>query len=426
MKNERLAALISLIKLVEEKCPLSVALQKFDGVSAFTKALCFGVCRHYFRLEALANSLVKKSPKDLEVWLVLLLGLYQLHFMRKAPYAVVKETVALLDKVKKSSAKGMVNAVLRSFCREHARVVAALENDPNFIYGQPPWLLAHIKNDWPSDWPLIAQGNDYHPPLSLRVNQHCLSRVAYLKKLRHAGIVAYPHTNSPVGISLEKPCDVQELPGFSEGEISVQDEAAQLAVSLLLLQPGLRVLDACCAPGGKTCHILEAQPQLAACVALDIDEKRLQQVRDNLQRLKLEATILQGNALTPQAWWDGKPFERILLDAPCSATGVIRRHPDIKLTRTQEDIDNVVVLQRALLASLWPLLAPGGLLVYATCSIISPENEQQIKQFLKDQADAEFIAKTLPWGRETGHGWQILPGENNSDGFFYSVLRKRV
>ena len=200
---------------------------------------------------------------------------------------------------------------------------------------------------------------------------------------------------------------------------------AQLAVSLLSLKPGLRLLDACAAPGGKTCHSLESQPALAACVALDIDSKRLARVQDNLNRLNLKATLLKGDGSQPKTWWDGVLFDRILLDAPCSATGVIRRHPDIKLLRTPADINAVTQLQYNLLRALWPLLAPNGIMVYATCSVMPEENEQQIASFIATQEDCQFLTQTQPWGRATGHGWQILPGENNMDGFFYSVLIKK-
>nr|MBA2653299.1 16S rRNA (cytosine(967)-C(5))-methyltransferase [Tatlockia sp.] len=206
---------------------------------------------------------------------------------------------------------------------------------------------------------------------------------------------------------------------------SVQDESAQLAVSLLALAPNLRLLDACCAPGGKTCHILEAEPALADCLALDNDKTRLERVAENLDRLALKARIVKGDGLKPESWWDGQLFDRILLDAPCSATGVIRRHPDIKLLRTEEEISRVAELQFALLQSLWPLLAPKGLLVYATCSVMNQENEQQIARFVGQQADCQFLDDEKPWGRATGHGWQILPSETGGDGFFYSVLQKR-
>lgn len=423
-KNERLQALQILIKLFEERVPLSHLMQSATDLSPLSKELCFGLCRQFYRLEAMADSLVDKRPKSFDVWLILLLGLYQLHYMKKPDYAVVKETVDLVNKIKKSWAKGLVNAVLRTFCREQVTVLARLETNFDFIYGHPQWYIERLKKDWPQDWQNILIANDCHPPLSLRVNQLQIQRNDYLTRLDEAGIKATPHQYSEVGLLLEHPCDIRELPGFDAGDFAVQDESAQLAASLLDLQPGQRVLDACCAPGGKTCHILESEPKLAECVAIDLDIRRLKRVSENLARMNLKATLLQGDGLKPETWWDGKLFDRILLDAPCSATGVIRRHPDIKLLRNEAEISQVAELQSALLQQLWPLLARGGLMLYATCSVMSEENEQQLAAFITSHPDCQFVSGERPWGRATGHGWQILPGEFNGDGFFYSLLRK--
>ena len=389
-----------------------------------TKEICFGFCRHYFRLQAMADCLVKKKPKEIDVWVALLMGLYQLHYMKIPDYAVVKETVAVLEKIKKGWAKGLVNAVLRNFCRKQDEILASLAHDQAFIYGQPQGLLKHLKTDWPNDWQNIAKANDTHPPMTLRVNLRKNSVADYLSALKETGLDAEAHPIASEGIILKTPCNVYSLPGFEDGWVSVQDGAAQLAVSLLSLKPGQRVLDACCAPGGKTCHILESEPNLGACIALDVDSKRLKRVSDNLERLHLAATLLQGDALVPEQWWDGQSFERILLDAPCSATGVIRRHSDIKLLRTDEEIVAVSKIQHSMLRSLWPLLAPGGLMVYATCSVIAEENEQQIADFVASQSDCTVVKDKKEWGRATGHGLQILPGEHGMDGFFYSVLLK--
>ncbi|MBA2709040.1 MAG: 16S rRNA (cytosine(967)-C(5))-methyltransferase RsmB [Tatlockia sp.] len=423
-KNDRLQALQILLKLFDEKTPLSHLMQGTKDLSPLTKEICFGVCRHFYRLEALANCLVAKPPKSFEVWLILLIGLYQLHFMKKPDYAVVKETVALVEPLKKTWAKGLVNAVLRTYCREQESLVKRLENNDDFTYGHPDWYIKRLQSDWPNDWQQILQANDSHPPMSLRINRLKKARADYLIQLRQAGVNAEPHQHSPDGITLEQPCGVNELPGFVEGEVAVQDESAQLAVSLLSLKPNLRLLDACCAPGGKTCHILETEPKLAVCLALDTDKKRLERVAQNFERLGLSANLIQGDGLKPDTWWDGQPLDRILLDAPCSATGVIRRHPDIKLLRTEEEISKVADLQMALLNSLWHLLAPKGLLVYATCSVMKQENEQQIARFIAQHEDCKFMPSDKPWGRSTGNGWQILPGDYKGDGFFYSVLQK--
>lgn len=423
-KQERLQALRILLQVIQDKKPLTHLLQSDEAVSPFTKLLCFGVCRQYYRLQKIADKLVDKRPQTLDVWLILLLGLYQLQYLDKPEYATVQETVALMDKIKKSWAKGLVNAVLRRFCRERVAILASLENNPEFVYGHPEWLIRRFQSDWPLDWQSLALANDQHPPMSLRVNQQRTTRAEYLQRLSAAGIAARAHDFSSVGLSLAQACDVSELPDFSSGFVSVQDEAAQLAPSLLALAPGLRVLDACCAPGGKTCHILEAEPALGECVALDIDPYRLQRVRENLARLNLSALVVEGDALLPDTWWDGQLFDRILLDAPCSATGVIRRHPDIKLLRTEEEIAAICKLQASLLHSLWPLLKQGGLMVYATCSVMNQENEQQIANFLAQQKDAHFVSAPQNFGHATGHGWQLIPGQSDTDGFFYSVLQK--
>ncbi len=422
--NERLHALKILTALLENKSSLSQLMPASADVSPMTKEICFGFCRHYFRLEAIADCLVDKRPKAIEVWIAILMGLYQLHYMNQPDYAVVQETVALLEKIKKGWAKGLVNAILRNFCRKKMDIIAQLEAKEEFIYGQPQWLIKHLKTDWPDDWQNIAMANDAHPPMTLRVNRLKNSVDDYLRNLDRSGIGAQLHSVAPEGITLASPCDVHNLPGFSEGCVSVQDGAAQLAVSLLSLKPGLRVLDACCAPGGKTCHILESETDLAACIALDVDPKRLKRVRENLNRLNLNATLIEGDASAPSTWWDGHLFDRILLDAPCSATGVIRRHSDIKLLRTDEEIDAINKIQESMLTALWPLLAVGGMMVYATCSVVKEENEHQIAHFVASNSDCQVVDGEYSWGRSTGHGWQILPGEHGMDGFFYSVLTK--
>lgn len=422
--NERLHALKILTALLEDNSSLSQLMPASAEVAPMTKEICFGFCRHYFRLEAIADCLMDKRPKAIEVWIAVLIGLYQLHYMHQPDYAVVKETVALLEKIKKSWAKGLVNAVLRNFCRQQQEILVRLENKSEYLYGQPQWLLKRLKSDWPNDWQSIAAANDAHPPMTLRVNLRKNSVLDYLSALNKAGLAAHAHPVAPEGITLVEPCDVHSLPGFAEGSISVQDGAAQLAVSLLALKPGLRLLDACCAPGGKTCHILESEPNLAACIGLDVDARRLERVKDNLRRLKLEATLVQGDALSPESWWDGQLFDRILVDAPCSATGVIRRHSDIKLLRTDDEISAINKIQKTMLHALWPLLAVGGVMVYATCSVVSDENENQIASFLETHSDCNIVTEERSWGRATGHGQQILPGESGMDGFFYSVLIK--
>ncbi len=421
--NERLQAYQLLLQVTEKKSPLLYLLQKNEA-SPLTKNICFGVCRHYLRLEAIADQLTEKRP-ELSLWLVLLIGLYQLHFLAKPEYASVKETVNLVLALKKPWAKGLVNAVLRRYCREKEAILAALENDSRFQFSHPAWFIKQVKHDWPDDWHMVLVANDAHPPMNLRINQRRSTREDYLLRLEAIGIKATANVFSSSGIQLATPCDVLDLPGFAQGDVSLQDEAAQLAVGLLESQPGHRVLDACCAPGGKTCHILESQTQLKACVALDNDRNRLQRVHENLQRLGLDASVLVGDACAPDPWWDGVKFDRILLDAPCSATGVIRRHPDIKLLRKPEDVQKIILLQHQILRSLWPLLADDGLLIYATCSVLKKENDAQIERFLADEPSAQSRTISAQWGCATPYGRQLLPGATNCDGFYYAALTKK-
>ena len=420
--NEREQALIALLGVFNQRTPL---LHYIPNLTPFGKELCFGVCRHALRLESLAYALVQKKPQEIDIWLVLLLGLYQLHYLKLPDYAVVTESVNLLKSPKNRWAKGLVNAVLRNYCRKAPLLTEQLRHDHHAQLGQPTWIIDLFKQSWPEDWQTIAQANDTHAPMSLRVNSQFTDREDYLKTLHAAGISATKHRHSPSGLTLSTPCDVNLLPYFDQGACAVQDEAAQLAAPLLDLKPGLRVLDACCAPGGKISHILALEPKLKECVGLDCDQTRLQRVQDNLTRLHLTASLIHADATVPNEWWDGVLFDRILLDAPCSALGVIRRHPDIKWIRTPAEISQAVTTQAQLLEALWPLLTAGGRLVYATCSILPAENEQQLAAFVAQHPDAHAITTPKPkWGRATGHGWQIFPGFDNMDGFFYGILEK--
>ncbi len=421
-KNERLLALNVLDTLINDRTPLSYLLNAPE-ITPLCQEICYGVCRHYFQLQTIADKLLNKRPKESKIWLIILIGLYQLHYLRIPDYAVVKETVALLDSIKKTWAKGLVNAVLRNFCRSQEKLLVEIEQQTTFKTNHPEWLVQRLQQDWPNSWESIFAENDRRPPMTLRQNAKIGTRETYLQQLMQAGIKAIPHSFAEQGIVLETPLLVSDLPGFEQGIVSVQDAAAQLAVSLLDIKPELKILDACSAPGGKTSHMLEREPSLKV-TALDIDQKRLKRVQENLKRLHLHADLKVADGLFPQQWWDNTPFDRILLDAPCSATGVIRRHPDIKLLRTEEEIRKAANLQNALLNALWPLLKSQGILVYATCSIMSEENEKQMQNFLMNHKDAQFRPQSQPWGQETGHGWQIFPGEHQMDGFFYSVIYK--
>lgn len=429
--NPRLAAARALTAVLSGKASLGSSLPpQLDKVEhhdrALAQDLAFGAARWQPRLQLLAEKLLEKPFKaaDKDVEALLLIGLYQLLHSRIPEHAAIGETVGCAGALKKPWAKGLLNAVLRRAQREHEAIFAELDRDPVLHTAHPRWLQKQLKAFWPEHWQAICAANNAHPPLILRVNRRHGSRDAYLTELRDAGIDAEPCAFSRDGVRLLQPCDVTTLPGFKEGRVSVQDEAAQLAADLLELAPGQRVLDACAAPGGKTCHLLEVEPGLSEVVAVDLEAKRLARVRENLDRLRLEATLIAADGRDTGAWWDGQPFQRILLDAPCSATGVIRRHPDIKLTRQPEDIPALAQLQGELLDALWPTLAPGGILLYATCSVLPTENSETIAAFLARTPDAQEVAIAGEFGLQPAHGRQLLPQLDGHDGFYYAKLLK--
>ena len=391
------------------------------------KELCFGSLRWYPQIAIILKGLIEKPlrEKDLEIQGLLASGIYQLMHMRIAEHAIINETVSAVGNLNRPWAKGLVNAVLRNFQRQQQDILDKEGENPVFQTAHPKWLLKKINDAWPSEIASqIIKANNQRAPMTLRVNDLHTSREDYLSTLEDAGIVASATDYSAQGVLLETPRDVTELPGFSDGDISVQDEAAQLAAHLLLLGSGQRVLDACCAPGGKTCHILESQPDLTSLLAIDLEPRRLVRVTENLERLGLEAELKAADANNLDRWWDGKAFDRILLDAPCSATGVIRRHPDIKILRKPADIDKLAALQTQILVSLWQTLKPGGILVYATCSVLPAENDQIISGFIMSQDDAQLMPIDAIWGIATDHGRQLFPLENGNDGFYYSRLKK--
>lgn len=429
--NPRLAAAKALTAVLNGKASLNSSLPlQLDKVEVrdrgLTQDLAFGTARWQPRLSALANKLLQKPFKaaDADVEALLLVGLYQLLYTRIPAHAAIGETVGCADKLKKPWAKALLNAVLRNAQRESEALLAELERDPVVRTAHPRWLQKSLKAFWPEQWEAICAANNAHPPMILRVNRRHHSRDAYLQLLVEAGIEAQPCTFSQDGIVLAAACDVRTLPGFAEGWISVQDEAAQLAADLLDLAPGQRVLDACCAPGGKTCHILEVEPKLAGVVAVDLEAKRLVRVRENLERLGLSAELIAADGRDTATWWDGKPFQRILLDAPCSATGVIRRHPDIKLTRQPDDIAALATLQGELLDAMWPTLEVGGILLYATCSTLPTENTEVIEAFLARTPGARELDIAGQFGIKQPHGRQLLAQEGGHDGFYYAKLIK--
>ena len=429
--NPRLAAAKALAAVLNGKASLNSSLPtQMDKVEdrdrGFTQDLAFGTARWQPRLSALAAKLLQKPFKaaDADVEALLLVGLYQLLYTRVPAHAAIGETVGCADKLKKPWAKALLNAVLRRAQRESEALLAELEHDPVVRTAHPRWLQKSLKAFWPEQWEAICAANNAHPPMILRVNRRHHGRDAYLQLLTDAGINATPCVYSVDGIVLQAATDVRSLPGFAEGWISVQDEAAQLAADLLDLAPGQRVLDACCAPGGKTCHILEVEKDLAGVVAVDLEAKRLVRVRENLARLGLSAELIAADGRDTATWWDGKPFQRILLDAPCSATGVIRRHPDIKLTRQQDDIAALAVLQGELLDAMWPTLEVGGILLYATCSTLPTENTEVIEAFLARTSGARELDLATAAGIKQPHGRQLLAQEGGHDGFYYAKLIK--
>ncbi|WP_460059723.1 16S rRNA (cytosine(967)-C(5))-methyltransferase RsmB [Pseudomonas sp. S2_A05] len=429
--NPRLAAAKALAAVLSGKASLNSSLPtQLDKVEdrdrGFTQDLAFGTARWQPRLSALAEKLLQKPFKaaDADVEALLLVGLYQLLYTRVPAHAAIGETVGCADKLKKPWAKGLLNAVLRNAQRESETIFAELERDPVVRTAHPRWLQKSLKAFWPEQWEAICAANNAHPPMILRVNRRHHSRDAYLALLGEAGIAATPCVYSRDGIVLEAAADVRSLPGFAEGWISVQDEAAQLAADLLDLAPGQRVLDACCALGGKTCHILEAEPALAGVVAVDLEAKRLVRVKENLERLGLNAELIAADGRDIDKWWDGKPFQRILLDAPCSATGVIRRHPDIKLTRQPDDIVALAQLQGELLDAMWKTLEVGGILLYATCSTLPTENTEVIAAFLERTPGARELDLATAAGIKQPHGRQLLAQQGGHDGFYYAKLIK--
>ncbi|MCB1698376.1 MAG: 16S rRNA (cytosine(967)-C(5))-methyltransferase RsmB [Pseudomonadales bacterium] len=386
--------------------------------------LCYGTLRQAPRLQALLAQLLNKPlrDKDSDLQGLLLCGLYQLEGTRIPDHAAVAATVGAVAVLKKNWARGMTNAVLRRFLRERQTLSDNLSEAA--AASHPQWLYQALQQQWPGAAAAILAANNQQPPMVLRVNSRLISRQAYLDKLAGQGIEATAGQLSSQAVYLAQPRDVAQLPGFAEGEASVQDEAAQLAAPLLRPGPGERILDACAAPGGKACHLLELQPELAELVAMDVDEIRLQKVSQNLQRLQLQATLLAGDARRPPATLAPASFDRILVDAPCSATGVIRRHPDVKLLRRPEDIDAMAHQQLAILEGLWPLLKPGGTLLYATCSVLAEENSAVVQRFLATCREAGEVSPGVSWGETTDSGRQLLPSPSAADGLFYALLGK--
>lgn len=399
------------------------------GASPLAREIGYGVLRDYFRLDAIVSRLVKKplAEKHMDVQVLLLAGIYSTYAIHRPAHASVNAAVEAAGQLGKPWAKGLVNGVLRNWLRDQEKIVKAISKSAAVASGHPGWLVRAFKNDWPDKINEVLEANNEQAPMTLRVNLSRTTRAEYLALLEGAGAAASAGRHAPSAIYLHQPMPVDKLPGFEDGLVSVQDEASQLAATVVDPAAGDRILDACSAPGGKTCHLLERQPGIRL-TSLDIDPGRLEQLRQNLERLSLACEVTTADL----AHWDTEArFDRILLDAPCSATGVIRRHPDIKLLRRKSDIDKLSSVQRSLLSAAWRLLKGGGVLVYSTCSILSAENDATVAAFLEENADAEVDPISTgadaadQWGHATRFGRQLLPESRGHDGFFYARLIKR-
>lgn len=426
--DARTAAALALQQVLVHRVSLNTALDEkskhlpTQEIPLF-KAMAFGVMRHYESLAYALQPLLEKPlrNKDKDIYALLLIGAYQLQYMRTPDYAAIDGCVKAGKQLQKAWAAGLINAVLRRYQLQtpHAKSIQTSSEHPQ-------WLFTAIQQAWPDYAEAIFSANNTEPPFCIRVNTQKTSRQDYQAKLLSAGIECEIGKHSPTALYLlDKPQNIFDLPGFRDGECSVQDEAPQLSAFLLELAPQQRVLDACAAPGGKTCHILETEKQLKSLIAVDHDSKRLQRVQENLDRLHLQAQCISADIVNTAAWWDGELFDRILCDVPCSATGVIRRHPDIKYLRQATDITPLHTLQLQILHSLWQTLKPGGILLYATCSILPEENVDNIRHFLQQVADAEVLPININGGIEQEYGRQFFPQINAHDGFYYAKLKKR-
>lgn len=395
------------------------------------RMLSYGTLRHYFRINESINALLSKPLRkaDRVVHALLAIGLFQLTDSRVPDHAAVSLTVEAARRLQRPKLAGLVNACMRRSLRDDASLAGEPTREAR--WNHPNWIIDALEADWPDDFEAILLANNERAPMWLRANASRTTGVDYQRRLADAGLAANTLDGVVDAVCLEQPISPHELPGFREGDVSVQDAAAQVAARWLLPQSGQHVLDACAAPGGKTGHLLEISGNTLDLVAVDEDPTRLPRIQENLERLKCDATILAADASNPETWWDGRPFDAILLDAPCSATGVVRRHPDIKLLRRPSDIGRLATLQTALLEGLWPLLAVGGRLLYVTCSVMAAENDQIVGAFLKAHADAKEN-DVLPNNnihalmRRKACGYQILPGTAGLDGFYFACLEKNA
>ena len=413
---------------------LDVALREQEADLApedrsLLRHIAFGTIRHHFRIRAHVDVLLARRPRkrDRIVESLIAVGLFQLTDTRIPEHAAVSATVEAARLLGLKGYAGLVNAILRRFIREGRGKEPPTTDEARFDH--PAWMIQRVRADWPGDADAILDAANERAPMWLRVNNRHGSKAEYLGQLAAADVDFALPPGLPDAVLLMDPLATSELPGFAEGAVSVQDAAAQIPAPWLLAEGSGRVLDACAAPGGKTAHLLELGGDEIDLTAIDVDAARLDTVRENLGRLGLDATLISGDVGDTESWWDGRPFDRILLDSPCSASGVIRRHPDIKLLRRDSDIATLARTQGRLLERLWPLLRPGGMLLYVTCSIFSAENEAVVNRFLDATPDAAS-SSVLPNNnirvlmRERGPGYQLLPGTRDMDGFFYAALTR--
>jgi 16S rRNA (cytosine967-C5)-methyltransferase len=393
------------------------------------KMLCYGTLRHHFRLRADLQTLLDRPLKarDSVIESLLAVGLFQLRDTRIPDHAAVSTTVEAARLLRRPKYAGLINAVLRNYLRQELAQREPADDEARCNH--PAWLIEALREDWPENWQAIVEANNERAPMWLRVNPKRWPTADYIARLDKADNEPGLLSGFMQAVRLASPMPVAELPGFADGDVSVQDAAAQIAAPWLLMHGGSRILDACAAPGGKTGHLLELASPDSAVTAIDLDSERLEGVRENLQRLRFDATVLAADASNPKEWWDGQPFDRILLDAPCSASGVIRRHPDIKLLRREADIAALASRQAAMLEALWPLLEPSGRLLYVTCSVLAAENDAVVGEFLQRHSNARED-RVLPNYNirdlmvEKTCGFQVLPGSQGLDGFYYACLER--
>jgi len=430
--STRIIAVKILQQLLLQKGSLSTLLDKYNSKEAndntpLIQALCYGLCRNYEQLVFISERFISKPlrQKDQDIYCLILIGIYQLLYMHIPDYAVINESVASCGKLKKVWAKKLVNAVLRSTQREIESLRLMIENKPELKFSHPAWLISMLHKNWPNHYLSIMENNNLQAPMTLRINKYKTSSKQYRADLEKVGLLTSSGSLTDTALILKEPAPVDMLPGFYEGLASVQDESSQLAVALLAPQNNESILDACAAPGGKTSAILEQAPK-ASVFAVDNDASRLQRVDENLTRIQANAQLIHNDIIEQARIWQNeqKQFDRILLDVPCSGTGVIRRHPDIKLLRQADDINKLTPLQQNILQAVWPLLKTGGVLLYSTCSVLKAENSHQIQKFISQSNNVEEIPIIAHWGISCEHGRQLLPMSGSHDGFYYALLQK--